>query len=589
MTHVKLCKLFKICIVLISIGGLRAAADDGEYTKVCDKLKLKGALSPPLHEIEKRLVCGEGDQSKSEAWRAIPSTQAELTLRSFLKDRGYYYPDVRIQDGVFSVSVGDPTLVKATKIQGEVENLELVQDRGVIGRPLTPKLLRSLNKWVTNRLQSLGYACAFATSEGDPGTGTVKITIQSGQKLNLLRETEYQEHDLNPSALHRFDAFEFNKPFNKDLVSLTESRLIKDGLVQSVQLISHCDENGVILSQEALTGPPRMLRLGVGVSTESLFILKATWKNSRLDKNGSSISFSGYASAIDQSLNATYNWYPWEEAPRLGIKPMAQFVHVLRNSYEYYLSEGQIGPFWTEDALDQSFLINMGPDIQYFQELAGVGPDTSHFFNLKTMITAMSHDFEYYMKSPRTGYSTAVTLILNNQALASSATAEKLKVDGKYLLNFKNYDPPLFILGLRGGVATTLTNQQFGTHIGLPPPYLSFLGGSTTIRGYNLDELPESQIGGLADYYLGTELSFGSLAWNFNIGPLPQTIVPFLFADVGGIGNESFQIDSPVYWSPGIGARWASLIGPIRFTVARGYPSDTPGHFQFFFSLGEEF
>ena len=62
------------------------------------------------------------------------------------------------------------------------------------------------------------------------------------------------------------------------------------------------------------------------------------------------------------------------------------------------------------------------------------------------------------------------------------------------------------------------------------------------------------------------------------------------------MGQKSVSLNLPVYCSPGIGIRWPSLIGVLRFTAAKGLflknstpPKQAPSRWHFIFSIGEEF
>jgi translocation and assembly module TamA len=69
-----------------------------------------------------------------------------------------------------------------------------------------------------------------------------------------------------------------------------------------------------------------------------------------------------------------------------------------------------------------------------------------------------------------------------------------------------------------------------------------------------------------------------------------------LFVDAAIGGRSSAELDPDVYWSPGLGLRWGSPVGPFRFTFARSYVWDRGGApdahspaWQFYLSFGEEF
>jgi translocation and assembly module TamA len=105
------------------------------------------------------------------------------------------------------------------------------------------------------------------------------------------------------------------------------------------------------------------------------------------------------------------------------------------------------------------------------------------------------------------------------------------------------------------------------------------------MRGFGLLELPENQIGDLTSVYGGFEVRL--------LDTLPIGIQPFAFVDVGVLGISPIDLETPIYWSPGLGLRLESPIGNFRVSLAHGYltgnPNPSASHFQFFFSFGEEF
>jgi outer membrane translocation and assembly module TamA len=82
-------------------------------------------------------------------------------------------------------------------------------------------------------------------------------------------------------------------------------------------------------------------------------------------------------------------------------------------------------------------------------------------------------------------------------------------------------------------------------------------------------------------FYLDPELRFTDL-------PL-FGLQPFVFFDLGETGATPASFDSPLLYSPGLGLRYKSPFGVFRTTLARGFPLDTPGGWNFYFSFGEEF
>jgi outer membrane translocation and assembly module TamA len=94
-------------------------------------------------------------------------------------------------------------------------------------------------------------------------------------------------------------------------------------------------------------------------------------------------------------------------------------------------------------------------------------------------------------------------------------------------------------------------------------------------------ELPVVNGGGLTSGFVGLETRLSQT--------LPFDLDPFVFMDFGEISNSAALLSAPLYWSPGVGVRWASPIGPVRTTLAHGFVGNSADHFQFYLSLGEEF
>jgi translocation and assembly module TamA len=137
-------------------------------------------------------------------------------------------------------------------------------------------------------------------------------------------------------------------------------------------------------------------------------------------------------------------------------------------------------------------------------------------------------------------------------------------------------------------MGTTVVNDPANAFTKLPPTQRFFLGGDADLRGVDRKQLPNGGTGFLTALYEGVELRAGDV--------IPYGIAPFLFLDAAMGGLRDFHVDPDVYYSPGLGVRWASPFGTIRTTLGRGLtwrrgsPTDPPlPHWQFFFSFGKEF
>jgi translocation and assembly module TamA len=382
--------------------------------------------------------------------------------------------------------------------------------------------------------------------------------------------------------MSRFNAFKLGSSFNDRLLVVTGNRIRANGIVQSSYFTKRCSGDGVQLQQVVVPGAPRLLSAGAGVNTEGVLLGKVSWSNTRFDSAGSLLEVSAYGSARLQRLLGKFNWYLLPQHNRLYLNPSIQLIHRNEIPFELVSAEAQLGLATTVDTRGMGVSLFAGPIYNYSRTLRGPGAPFTNIFALEARGVLKSHDYEYYTGFPQTGFIVTMIADLSDRAIFSSVTAQRFYVRGEKLWNLGSFDPPLWIFGLRGGYSTIITSDTTGPGTLLPANYIQYLGGSFDIRGFGRKELPLDQSNAnLTSGFLGIEARLSHT--------LPYGFDPFVFADVGALGRNSFTMGLPVYWSPGLGVRWASPVGPVRMTIAHGFINSAPDHFQFYFSFGEEF
>ncbi|MFW5487415.1 MAG: outer membrane protein assembly factor BamA [Desulfovibrio sp.] len=155
------------------------------------------------------------------------------------------------------------------------------------------------------------------------------------------------------------------------------------------------------------------------------------------------------------------------------------------------------------------------------------------------------------------------------------------------------------VFHIKGAVGYAMKNES-GSDI--PPWERFYLGGIDTVRGYSGDKIspkdPESgdRIGGSKEFYANVEYLFPVYT--------EMNIIGLVFFDAGNAwdDDESFFDDVQrsseentktfgLYKSIGLGMRWKSPFGPLRFEY--GYPLDdlkgSASHGRFEFSVGATF
>ncbi|SES83389.1 autotransporter secretion outer membrane protein TamA [Thorsellia anophelis DSM 18579] len=115
----------------------------------------------------------------------------------------------------------------------------------------------------------------------------------------------------------------------------------------------------------------------------------------------------------------------------------------------------------------------------------------------------------------------------------------------------------------------------------VPPSLRFFAGGDRSIRGYSFRSIsPRDELGKLAG---ASQLATGSLEYQYNFSGSWWSAT---FIDAGNASNAVFEDN--VKTGAGIGVRWASPVGPVRFDIATPINDRDNNSIQFYIGLGPE-
>lgn len=557
----------------------------GKYP-ICGPYKLEGDEIIKFNANEIKLICGDPEVY---TWSTIPRSQALYNIRNFLQDRGYFYPEFEEKDGVTTVHMGVKTKVSEIIPTGSYpESLKIGRRRGAKNNALTPSLISSLDEWATAQLANSGYPCADVGVTADASSGKVTLHIEPGQDEVFPEISQEPMKEIDARILKRYYAFKEGNPYNQKLLTLTSRRTETNGIVQSTYFVPQCTPEGITVQQKSSAGRPRLFIFGVGADTEEIVKGKISWKHSRLGKKASSIKVEATGSYRKQALTTTSKWYIFNKPTRWHLEPNISFERRYERHYDYISADIGLFPAVTWDGQYIRMILNFGPEVTLKRTFRGAHPGITKFLSGVANLSIISHDYEFYDYDPKNGFTLNFSANLNSRDALSSVTAQQMEMSGEWLLNLGNLDPPLIILGLRGGAGTTITEKGSPYFNNLPPDFLYYLGGSRDLRGFKREELPPTYRGALTAAAASVEARL--------VNTLPFGLQPIAFVDIGALGSNSLGLDYPVYWSPGFGARLYSFIGVFRATVAHGFMigNNDPGnnkakHWQFYFSYGEEF
>ncbi|MCC6272959.1 MAG: BamA/TamA family outer membrane protein [Deltaproteobacteria bacterium] len=565
-------------------GACPALAGEHVLREICPgRLWLESEKAIRFTGMEQPFLCGDPE---TPAWRDIPPAQVRFHMSTFLQARGYFRPEFEERGEGLIVRPGPRKLVSRFQVDGAPPEVDWRRRRRVRHRVLSPKFLNEMEGWVRHEAKSRGYPCPVAKGRANVETGEIVVDLEPGprQKIDGIQVEEIP--GMDSGVLRRFDAFQPGEWFNEDYLLLSADRAEKSGLVQNTYFESDCGAEGVALRQKTFAGKPRLLRVGVGADTEEYAIVKASWKHTRLGRKASNFEVAAYASYKRQQLDISSELYFLAPESRWHLFPVLSFSHERESDFHFISGSAKLLAATSWDWQESGLRFAAGPDLNYVDTFRGAQPGLTRFLSLEYEAEWMSHYYEWFQNDPRTGFYLRLTGNLTNKNLLSELSAQRFRVDGQYLYNFRNLDPPWLVFGVRGAFMGTFVDRTPENLAKLPPNYKFYLGGSADLRGFGRKELPNPD-GALSAAFASFELRFAN--W------IPYGVQPFVFLDAGILGDQAFRFKLPFYYSPGFGIRYHSPIGVFRTTLARGFkaggddgnPDNT--HFQFFISYGEEF
>ncbi|MFW7379837.1 MAG: autotransporter assembly complex protein TamA [Oligoflexus sp.] len=565
---------------------LQAVEDEASSRfELCPGITVETEEYLRLTEPEQILVCsGVGQPPYNE----VTWNQQQYFLRNFLHDRGFFqFKMERTESGRVRIDLGPRSVIREVRLVNTPYDLQVNRFWKIFGRDMTPDALNQLESWLNLELSRSGYPCANVNTKAYPLGDEVIIDL--GQPS--LMEFSEVEMELIPGTIggveRRFNAFHRGDRYDSMLLDLTVQRMINDELVISANYNVNCqpEYEEVHVRLQNIAGKPRLVTFGLGFDTEEFFIVEGAWRNNRMGEMASRLEASVRASFREQRAFIGFDWFYAPMVIRHSIRSQLTAERLNEPNFESNRYEARTGPAWTWDTAPNLYDLWGSVAFDQVETLRGEGPGMARAIMFRLDLSMMSHDYEYFLLNPRSGYRLGSSAEFSAKAFGSDYSATRLNINGAHLWNLFDLEPAVWILGLRGQL-TTIDLGRDTTPDEFPTNRRLRLGGSQNLRGFGRQKLPGD--GALTSAYLGAELRIREV--------IPYNIQPILFYDFGRIGLEGYRLENANFWSPGFGVHWDTMIGTFRASLAHGFVSgeleDQFQHlerWQAYLSYGEQF
>jgi translocation and assembly module TamA len=538
----------------------------------CANIEIIDTISPPLNASELRWVCGDPENA---AYRNVPLYQAAFHLRAFLDNRGYVKGQIEIKDGTLIVRPGAQVRVESVSVLPEDASLSRLAS-SFTGSVLRPSLLNSLESSLKRQLLESGYSCATVSSRANGAH--VLLNVVRGPRRNFEKFQVDPIPGLLPEALLRFRPFETKTLYDVRLLELYEKRLLRDNVVQGTYFKENCKENESPIEQSFLFGPPRTLRFGVGVDTESGPLLQASWRHHRFSRMAAQASFTLQASLAQQSLIVRSEYFPWPERPRTSIGPQLKISRAETEDLVEVTQALEAVSTRTWDTKGAKWSLGAGPAFitNWYQSSSSSPFRQESSMALVARSELRTHAFEIFDAHPQKGSLVALSGEYRDPTLGFPDRTFRVAAEARTIAPLGGCGRGRCVGALRVSASNTwTTSSSLAT---LPPSLKTYLGGFESLRGFGPQSLPNNKgLGALSSAATGLEIRGVDLI-------LPKW-EPYAFYDLGSVGVNSNRLDSQLYSTVGLGLRWSSPIGLVQGYVSR--PSI--GDFYAYAAFGGEF
>jgi translocation and assembly module TamA len=532
---------------------------------------------------------GDVEGRSADNLRRYASTavsQAEEALRAL----GYYSPiiDWQVTEGdedsaarlTLTIKPGEPVRIvsRTVDIRGAAasdpaftDNLPVHPAEGDI---LNHGEYSALRDTLQTRARRRGYFDGkFLTRklEVDPDAHTAKITLvyQSGERYRLGEVSFEGEPYFESKLLHEFVTFEPDTPYHADKIARLNKDLLSSGYFSGVDIDARPASamHRVIPVRISLTRrDKRSVAVGVGFSTDVGPRFRGTWREHWINPMGHTRGAETEFSAPRQSVTA---WYELPLDP-----PMTDLIRLTtgyqREDIENVESERlTLGQQW-QHQLDNEWLQVLS--LRWEGERYNIGDDETGTSSLLLPGISYSKLHKDSALDPSRGYRLQIDVTGTHRAVLS--TVDILHVNALAKGLFTLFDNHRFLGRVQfGGVATNRFED-------VPPSLRFFAGGDQSVRGYGYETLsPENDNGVPVG---GRYLLVGSGEYQYQFADRWRAA---LFVDYGNAINDLFD---PLATGVGVGLRWISPVGPLRFDVAKGLDPEFGGGWRIHFSMGPE-
>ncbi|OOF85484.1 autotransporter assembly complex protein TamA [Rodentibacter ratti] len=383
-------------------------------------------------------------------------------------------------------------------------------------------------------------------------------------------EIKFSRSQIREDYLQNMLKIRTGDPYLLSQLSGLTNDFSSTGWFSSVLLQPHVDEQNKVVNLEVLLNPRKKnaMELGIGFATDTGPHLQIGWTKPWINNRGHSFRTNLYVSSPKQTLEASYK------------------IPLLKNPLNYYYEFS--GGLENEDKNDTKTTAVTLAGLRYWnndegwQYFAGVRARYDKFtqadINDKTLLVYPTGGVNRTRLRggmfPTWGDSQKITVDVAYKGLLSDASFFKVQASTGWIRTYA--ENHRFLTRAEIGYLHTKDINK------IPPTLRFFAGGDRSVRGYGYKKIsPKDRNNKLVG---GSRLLTGSFEYQYQVYPSWWGAT---FVDAGLAANRFSNEE--LRYGAGVGVRWASPVGAIKFDIATPIrDKDNSKNIQFYIGLGTE-
>lgn len=406
------------------------------------------------------------------------------------------------------------------------------------------------------------------------------IRMDSGPSLNFGPISVKGAQRMEVRRILKIAGLKEGEKFSQSELDRATNRLRRSGVFSSVTLVeSERIVNGRLLPIEITVAEQKPRRYSVGAELSSIdgFSLTGSWMHrnllggaERLKVDGAITNIGSGESGVDYELGVSIE-RPATITADTTAGLIAKIGHL--DEVDYDADYAEFGLTFTQ-YLSEQLTARAGLSFEYVR---GTDPQGDFIYRNVSLPLGVTWDRRDSTTDARKGF----YIDANAKpfyGLGTTGSGVRLSTDLRGYRSFRD-DRMTFALRLQGGAV--LGSDLFDT----PRDDLFFSGGGGTVRGqpYRSLGIDVPVLGGDSFTIGGTEFAAASAEFRARFG---ESWGGVAFIDAGYVGADG---ESDTHAGAGLGVRYETGFGPIRFDVAAPIGGDTGDGVQVYIGLGQAF